>query len=517
MVVRIAAHSLLLLLSLLSFGDGGNGDVIDLPVQSVDRPVVSEPDVGALIGSSSAAITAADIDVYGRYVVFATSDGQLSSHDVSRRQTVNLENNGRRPITSLALDPLGGWVLSSRDGAIERRTLGSVIETHTLPSEDRRSVSSIRVSTLGRYCAVARDDGLVELWQTSDWRLLWSFRPSGEVCTSLSLCDEPSMLVTGCSTGEVVAWDVRTRAAIATIAHASSAVQHVDLASDAGLVIFVAGRACIASTDCSSLVGRLTVTGLGPGCVSMDSSGRYLAWISEGEGLRIRRCVTIMELSTGRIVGGLYSPEWNLKAVRISQDGSRILCVLEHSLYLWDWMADCCGTPAGDSENEGAPLERVRGDDPVRAIRAMLALCGDPGSAESVCAEMAAGPDGLENVVALISELESDVSSVRESAENLLGECGSEWAVVLEEHTADLRSYDARHRLKRIVDAMQCPGPLLRDSERMRVRLIEVLERIGARGELESLLQLRRSSPLTRESRHLRSACERLRAKEVPK
>jgi WD40 repeat protein/beta-lactamase regulating signal transducer with metallopeptidase domain len=248
----------------------------------------------------------------------------------------------------------------------------------------------------------------------------------------------------------------------------------------------------------------------GPVGVTFSPDGRAI--VVRGQG----RSVRVWDVLAGKEIGELKGHSGRVETVAITADGKRVASgSADTTVLLWDVaraMKDLSRPQA--VELTGTDVDGVwrdlAGEDAARALRGIRKIAGGPGQALPILGERlkpAARVDP-KKITGWITDLESDMFTVRRASVTNLLKTGEQAVPILQKVLASAPPLETRKRLEELLDQLTS-GELTAAQLRM-VRAVEALERMDT-GDARRLLQvLADGAPGALTTREAQSALARM-------
>jgi WD40 repeat protein len=230
--------------------------------------------------------------------------------------------------------------------------------------------------------------------------------------------------------------------------------------------------------------------------MAFSSDGRFLA-----VGNNTESTVTLWDLSTGRVIGSLWSELGMVRSLTFSPDGFRLAVAGDFSTALVCDLAELCGkkkweeiskstTPSADELEE--LWTELSSSDGARAYRAIrkLGLAG-PGVAPFLKARLKSDklPDE-QRIAQLIADLDNDKFARRERASRELEKFGAQAEPALRRTLEGKVSAEVRLRVERLLKRLDVPQGPPPSPQLIRLRSVEALEANGTQEARQVLAEL---------------------------
>jgi hypothetical protein len=233
--------------------------------------------------------------------------------------------------------------------------------------------------------------------------------------------------------------------------------------------------------------------------LAFSPDGRLLA---SGEGSEVR-----VRDASGREVACFAGHQASVRALSFTPDGRALVSAgADSTALVWDVAGlRPAAPPAGEALSVAASWDDLRGEDAVRAYRAVIALAGAPGQAVPALRERLrpVGRPEAHQVEGRLADLDADTFEARDRAGRELAALGAMVRPQLEKALEGKPSPEKRRRLRALLEALE-PGAVMSGEDLRQVRAVEVLERAATPEARRLLGEWAGGAPgalLTREAR----------------
>lgn len=222
------------------------------------------------------------------------------------------------------------------------------------------------------------------------------------------------------------------------------------------------------------------------------------------------RATRLWEVASGQEVLRLRGHAQDVRAAAFGPNGRRLATGgADAAVLLWD-LPRCVG-PSGDGEDAARLWADLAGEDAARAWRASWLLAATPGPAVTLARRhlrpVPVLPPG--HLQRLLADLDHDQYARREAAEAELKGLGRRAEADLRRTLRSTRSAEVRRRVRHLLAPLDAhPGAL--PDERLAVRALSVLERVGSDEARRLVKELAAGCPTARQTEEARAALRRL-------
>ncbi|GIL66924.1 hypothetical protein Vafri_20438, partial [Volvox africanus] len=164
------------------------------------------------------AVTALAISPDCRTLVVATRSLYVRVYDMTTGAQLRNWRAHKAPVADLAIDPSGGYVATaSADRSVKVWDISGGFCTHHFQGGHGGVVLRTMFHSTKLQLFSAADDGSVRVWDLARKKCMYDLKAHFSAVTSLALCSDGWLLLTGGRDKVVVAWDLRSGTKVATV------------------------------------------------------------------------------------------------------------------------------------------------------------------------------------------------------------------------------------------------------------------------------------------------------------
>jgi hypothetical protein len=361
----------------------------------------------------------------------------------------------------------------------------------------------------GKTAAVARRDGLIQLWRLTGKPEAVPFEAKGAVF-AVALSADGKTLAAGTGGGTVKLWDVATRKELAALKpQAGGLVRALAFAPDGKTLAAAHGRQGVHVWTLAARKELPPLRGQPQTFVSLAFSpdGRLLLAGSANGTVRV------WELATRAVLHNFKPHAGQVHSLTFAADGKTFASAsTDTTAKVWRPVASVNEAPKEAKVTAAEMdllLKDLRARDGKQAVKAVLALAATPRQTLAVLKQALrpVKPVPAERVARLLTDLDSNRFAVREKASRELEECADQAREELKKALAGGVPLEVRRRVLALLerlDKQETPELMFQR------RAVEVLERIAAREARDFLHALADGVPDAFLTRYAQDALKRL-------
>lgn len=178
--------------------------------------------------------TAASLTPDGVRLAVGDDSGRVSVWAVKDKTAVGTIDTGhRRPVRDITISDDGLYIAARTTTGVGVWVIGTPERLTTVPADEQ---AAFRFLPAGARIAVAGRDGVVGVWTVGGREEMKLFGHVGRV-TGLGATPDGRTLVSGCATGEVKFWDLRTAQELFGLRRHSTPVTVIEFSADGKLLV----------------------------------------------------------------------------------------------------------------------------------------------------------------------------------------------------------------------------------------------------------------------------------------
>jgi WD40 repeat protein len=492
--------------------------------------------------------------------------GAVRFWDIATGQPAGLQAAHREPVTSVTVSR-DGQLLSTlgRDGTVRvwKSTTGK--QVLVIPSEIASFVSAVCFTIDSKGLIMAGANRTICIWDLEKNRLQRRIEGTDSPVEQLALSPEGKSLGTRTASGAVSLVDLLTGKEIRRFASQESTIGALSFRSDGRAIFSLSTEYSGVFEAAKGIHAWDTVSGKEIHAIDVPhESGPPFAFSADGQKIAARGeyGICIYDLSTGRILQELTDDRWGsesdifVSALAFAPDGKTLAAgSSDGSITVWElatcgirldlnghrgpihalaWTTDCkllvsasADTTAlvweviglmGNAGGQKEPLFNKK----LEALWSQLAMGNAAVSYQAMC-ELSASPGDTipfiecrlsparipapGRITQLVTDLDNEEYAARRAATVELGRVAGLAEPALHEGLNGQPSSELRRRIEGLLAKIECrsSGETLRE-----LRVVEFLERIGAREAREFLQEFAKGAPAARLTREAKASLLRL-------
>jgi hypothetical protein len=430
----------------------------------------------------------------------------------------------------LAFSPDGAMLASTAGGGVDndlnplpgfvRLWDSTTNKEQTTLHGHKDTVSGLSFSPNGSILATGSRDGTVKLWDVKSGTVKTTLRGHQGPVRCVAFSPDGKTVASGGEDETVILWDVATsKSRLALKGHYDGYVLSLAFSSDNRTVASGSGDETIKLWEVATGKERATMSAHSNGrcgdyvvSVAFSPSGKYLVSGHERNTVRLWNVTTCKEQAV------FHGHSWSVTSVAFAPDGNTLASgSMDKTVRVWNVPAVNKPDAAQATHLSAKELDdlwtTLAGGDAAKAYQAIGTLLGAPKHTGLLVKERLrpVSEPNAQDITRWITDLESDLFSVRQKATEELEKVGEPAEAALRKKLAEKPSLEVSQRIEKLLTKFD---PLSPNSLRI-LRAVEVLEHIGSSEAKQLLETLATGAEAARLTMEAKASLERLNKRQT--